>query len=193
MTFWKPGSAGSGRPAAALIRQRSAGLGAPWAIADPGTWIKPYPSGSLTHPAMTLLAALMREHGFGADHVRTLSVTTNQRMANTLIHNNPTDAMQARFSMPFCLAVLLVEGRAGIGEFTDEVVNRADIKDMIGRIDYGAFDAAEPHYSNVTTFMDVHLRDGTVHKGRADFPHGSPGQFAGGFRFHYFRPPDGSK
>ena len=29
-------------------------LGAPWAIVDPGTWIKPYPSGSLAHPAMAL-------------------------------------------------------------------------------------------------------------------------------------------
>jgi 2-methylcitrate dehydratase PrpD len=98
-------------------------LGAPWAIIDPGTWIKPYPSGSLTHPAMTLLTTMMREHGFDAHTVDKLIVTTNGRMINTLIHHNPSDAMQARFSMQFCLAVLLVVGRAGIAEFTDEVVN----------------------------------------------------------------------
>lgn len=153
-------------------------LGAPWAIVDPGTWIKPYPSGSLTHPAMTLLADMMRDHGFDADSVGNLTVSTNQRMVNTLIHNNPTDAMQARFSMPFCLAVLLVEGRAGIGEFTDAVVNRPDIRAMIRRIDYQPYDNVEPGYSNVTSFIEVTLRDGAVHgavhKGRADYPRGSP-------------------
>jgi len=149
-------------------------LGAPWAIVDPGTWIKPYPSGSLTHPAMTLLSTLMREHGFTADNVGNLTVTTNQRLINTLIHNNPMDAMQARFSMPFCLAVLLVEGHAGIGEFTDEVVNRADIRAMIKRIDYQPYESVEPGYSNVTSFIDVTLMDGTIYRERADYPRGSP-------------------
>ena len=149
-------------------------LGAPWAIIDPGTWIKPYPSGSLTHPAMTLLVDMMREHGFDATNVGNLNVSTNQRLINTLIHNNPTDAMQARFSMPFCLAVLLVEGRAGIPEFTDYMVNRPDIRAMIRRIDYQPYETVEPGFSNVTSFIDVTLMDDTIHKGRADYPRGSP-------------------
>jgi 2-methylcitrate dehydratase PrpD len=148
-------------------------LGAPWAIVDPGSWIKPYPSGSLTHPAMTLLSDLMARHGFAAEVVEKIHVTTNERLVNTLIHNQPTDAMQARFSMPFCLAALLIEGRAGVTEFTDAVVNRPDIKDMIRRIDYDAYNTVEPGYSNVTSFMEVVLTDGTIHSGRADFARGS--------------------
>lgn len=148
-------------------------LGAPWAIVDPGTWIKPYPNGSLTHPAMTLMSDMMAEHNFTADAVQKIRVTTNQRLTNTLIHNRPIDAMQARFSMPFCLAVLLIEGRAGVTEFTDDVVNRSDIKAMIDRVDYDAYDTVEPGYSNVTSFIDVILSDGTTHSGRADFARGS--------------------
>ena len=149
-------------------------LGAPWAIVDPGTWIKPYPSGSLTHPAMTLLENMMREHGFDANTVDNLTVFTNQRLISTLIHNNPTDAIQARFSMPFCLAVLLVMGRAGISEFTDNIVNRPEIRAMIKRIVYRPYDAVETGYSNVTTFVEVTLANGATHKARADFPRGSP-------------------
>ncbi|MBT5459536.1 MAG: MmgE/PrpD family protein, partial [Rhodospirillaceae bacterium] len=148
-------------------------LGAPWAITDPGAWIKPYPSGSLTHPAMTLLTDLMAKHGFTAKTVQSVRVTTNPRLASTLIHNRPNDAKQARFSMPFCLAVLLVEGRAGLPEFTDTVVNRPDIKDMIGRITYDTYDTVEPGYSNVTSFIEVTTTDGTRHNGRADFARGS--------------------
>lgn len=148
-------------------------LGAPWAITDPGAWIKPYPSGSLTHPAMTLLSDLMSEHGFSAKNVQGIRVITNQRLASTLIHSRPHDAKQARFSMPFCLAVLLVEGRAGLPEFTDAVVNRPDIKSMIERITYDSYETVEPGYSNVTSFLEVQLADGTIHKGRADFARGS--------------------
>ena len=166
---WLQAAGGGFAPGA--IRDR---MGAPWAIVDPGTWIKPYPSGSLTHPAMTLLASMMRDHGFGANNVGNLTVTTNQRLVNTLIHNNPTDAMQARFSMPFCLAVLLVTGRAGIPEFTDDMVNRPDIRAMIKRIDYLPYDRVEPGYSNVTSFIEVTLSDRTRLQGRADFPRGSP-------------------
>lgn len=148
-------------------------LGAPWAITDPGAWIKPYPSGSLTHPAMTVLSDLMSEHEFTAQTVESVRVTTNPRLASTLIHNRPTDAKQARFSMPFCLAVLLVEGRAGLPEFTDAVVNRPDIKAMIERITYDTYETVEPGYSNVTSFVEVILTDGTSHTGRADFARGS--------------------
>lgn len=148
-------------------------LGAPWAITDPGAWIKPYPSGSLTHPAMTLLSDLKSEHGFTAQDVQSVRVTTNTRLASTLIHNRPTDAKQARFSMPFCLAVLLVEGRAGLPEFTDTVVNRPDIKAMIDRIVYDTYDVVAPGYSNVTSFVEVRLTDGSTHSGRADFARGS--------------------
>jgi 2-methylcitrate dehydratase PrpD len=148
-------------------------LGAPWAIVDPGTWIKPYPSGSLTHPAMTLLSNLMAKHRFTADDVASVTVTTNRRLASTLIHNRPADAMQARFSMPFGLAALLVAGRAGLAEFTDGFVNRADVKAVMERIDYRTYETVEPGFTNVTSFVEVTLTDGTVHKGRADFAKGS--------------------
>ncbi len=37
-------------------------LGKPWTLANPGVSIKPYPSGSLTHPAMGEMARLIREN-----------------------------------------------------------------------------------------------------------------------------------
>ena len=148
-------------------------LGAPWAIVDPGAWIKPYPSGSLTHPAMTLLSDMMEQHGFSGADVATVTVTTNRRLANTLIHNRPADAMQARFSMPFGLAALLVAGRAGLAEFTDDFVNRPEVRAMMERIDYRTYETVEPGFTNVTSFVAVTLADGAVHEGRADFARGS--------------------
>ncbi len=46
-------------------------LGKPWTFADPGVSIKPFPSGSLTHPAMGEMLRLVREHDIKADAIET--------------------------------------------------------------------------------------------------------------------------
>jgi len=148
-------------------------LGAPWVLDDPGMSIKPWPNGALTHPAMTLLGEMIAAHGIAAADVARIAVRTNARVKATLIHDHPADAMQARFSMPFCLAALLVAGDAGLAAFTDEGVARADISAMMGRIDYGAFDTPGADFTNVTTLMTLSLADGATHEGRRDYARGS--------------------
>ena len=148
-------------------------LGAPWAFVDPGTWIKPYPSGALTHPAMSLALDLARRHDISAERIAALRVQTNRRMANTLVHDRPRNALEAKFSMPFCLAIVLTERRAGLDEFTDEMVGRADIRNLMSRVDYSSFDAPGVDYTNVTTLLEISLLGGETVSGRADFAPGS--------------------
>ena len=150
-------------------------LGNPWTFASPGVSIKPHPSGSLTHPGMTEMLGLIREHGITADQVASVKVGTNHNMPNALIHHRPTTELQAKFSMEFCMAILLIEGKAGLGEFTDEVVNRPDVQEMIRRIDFGVHPEAEAAgYDKMTTIIDIALNDGRTVSGRADFGKGSP-------------------
>src|SRR5439155_6493052 len=93
-------------------------LGTPWTFMSPGVSIKPYPSGSLTHPGMAELDRLMRTHKIKSSDVERIDVGTNRNMPNTLIYHQPKAALQAKFSMEFCLAILLLEGKAGLSQFT---------------------------------------------------------------------------
>lgn len=150
-------------------------LGAPWTFVEPGISIKPHPSGSLTHPGMTEMARLIEEHQIRAADVKRVRVGTNHNMPNALIHHRPTDELQAKFSMEFCMAILLLEGKAGLHEFTDEVVNRPDVKAMIEKVDFVVDDIAEAAgYDKMTTIIDIDLVDGRRISGRADFGKGSP-------------------
>jgi 2-methylcitrate dehydratase PrpD len=150
-------------------------LGAPWTFADPGVSIKPHPSGSLTHPGMTEMLRLIREHQLQPHQVRRVRVGTNSNMPNALIHHRPHDELQAKFSMEFCMAILLLRGRAGLKEFTDEVVSAPDVKAMIEKVDFVVDDAAEKAgYHKMTTLIDIELTDGRKISGRADFGKGSP-------------------
>jgi 2-methylcitrate dehydratase PrpD len=150
-------------------------LARPWTFESPGVSIKPHPSGSLTHPGMAVMMELIRKHDIRAAEVVRVSVGTNHNMPNALIHHRPKNELQAKFSMEFCMAILLLERRGGLEEFTDEVVNRPDVQAMIAKVDFGVNAEAEAAgFDKMTTIVEIELADGRKVSGRADFGKGSP-------------------
>jgi len=150
-------------------------LGKPWTFQNPGVSIKPFPSGSLTHPGMTELLRLVRSNSIRASDVERVEVGTSRNMPNTLIHHRPTNGLQAKFSIEFCMAILLLDGKADLTKFTDAVVNRPDVQEMIGRVRFYADPEAEKAgYDKMTTIIKITLKDGRTIAGRADFGKGSP-------------------
>ncbi len=150
-------------------------LGKPWTFAMPGVSIKPHPSGSLTHPGMGVMLELVLKHDIKPSQVVKVRVGTNRHMPNTLIHRRPKNELQAKFSMEFCMAILLLERKAGLAEFTDPIVNRADVQRIISLIDFGVHPRAEAAgYEKMTTIIDIELKDGRTISGSADFGKGSP-------------------
>ncbi len=165
-------AAGGGFDPAAIVNR----LGNPWTFASPGVSLKPHPSGSLTHPAMGEMMRLVREHDLHPADVERVDVGGNSRMVTTLLHHRPMTGLQAKFSMEFGMAVLLLERRAGLAEYTDAVVRRADVQEMIHRVDFHVDPEAErAGFAKMTSLVRVHLKDGRVLSGRAQFAKGSPG------------------
>ena len=150
-------------------------LGSPWTFNFPGVSIKPHPSGSLTHPGMAVMMDLILQHDIKPEQVKRVSVGTNHNMPNALIHHHPVNELQAKFSMEFCMAILLLERRAGLEQFTDEVVNRVDVQAMISKVDFGVDREAEAAgFDKMTTLINIELNDGKMISGCADFGKGSP-------------------
>jgi 2-methylcitrate dehydratase PrpD len=150
-------------------------LGAPWAFASPGVSLKPYPSGSLTHPAMTELARLIEANNIQASQVEKVDVGANHNMTTTLLHHDPKTGLEGKFSMEFCLAILLIERKAGLSQFTDKTVQRPDVQTMIQRIDFHVDPEAEnAGFDQMTSILKITLKDGKVITGHAAFAKGSP-------------------
>ncbi len=161
---------GSYDPAAIMDR-----LGKPWTFASPGVSLKPYPSGSLTHPAMTELMRLIEANNVQPDQVETVDCGANHNMTTTLLHHQPKTGLEAKFSMEFCLAILLLERKAGLGEFSEKVVARPDVQEMIRKINFYVDPEAESAgFDKMTSILKIHLKDGRAITGRADFAKGSP-------------------
>ena len=124
---------------------------------------------------MGLMLDLIRAHDIRPGEVAHVKVGTNRHMPNALIHHRPVNELQAKFSMEFCMAILLIERKAGLAEFTDRVVNRRDVQAMIEKIEFGVdADAEAAGYEKMTTILEIELADGRRIGGRADFGKGSP-------------------
>ena len=161
---------GSFDPSAILNR-----LGNPWTFASPGISLKPYPSGSLTHPAMSELIRLIKGNDIQPSQVEKVDIGANHNMTTTLLHHQPKTGLEAKFSMEFCLAILLLERNAGLSQFTDNVVRRSDVQQMIRRINFYIDPEAEnAGFDKMTSILRIHLKDGRLISGRAEFAKGSP-------------------
>ena len=152
-------------------------LGNPWTIADPGIAVKPFPSGRLTHPGMCGLEQILIANAISPAQVKRIGVRTNRQLPGNLTYHAPVTGLQGKFSMEFCLASILLFRKAGLTEFTDEFVNRADVQDAIRKIDYTCYsddEAAANGYPLLATFVEVDLVDGRQFSTRVDVARGSP-------------------
>jgi 2-methylcitrate dehydratase PrpD len=150
-------------------------LGNPWVFANPGVSIKPFPCGSLTHPGMDEMLRLIRQYSIKPQDVESVDVGTNSFALGSLIQHTPHTSLEAKFSMEFCLAILLIEGKAGLSQFTDAVVNQPDVQAMIRRIHYsGSSEAASAGLNTMSTIIQIHLKDGRTISGHAKYALGSP-------------------
>ena len=108
------------------------GLGESWGVTDIG--FKPYPSGVITHAAMDAMRRLVETHDLEGDNVDEVVVTLDDAASEMLIHAQPENALQAKFSIEFCLAAILLESRAGIHEFTDEYVGQSKVQKTVAKV-----------------------------------------------------------
>lgn len=121
-----PGGAGFG---AALAR-----LGGPPAVIAPGVWLKRYPCCASTHRAVDGYLALAREHRLRADEVVRVRTRVSEAAVRNLMYARPADEMQARFSMPYCIAAAACDGDLTLATFRRSAIGRADLGAFLPRV-----------------------------------------------------------
>ena len=137
------------------------GLGRAWQLLVSGIAVKPYPSCALTHSAIDSLLELRAAHRPTARDVVAVEIGVNRVVPDVLAHPRPTTALERKFSMQFCAAAALAEGRVDLSSFEDGEVRNHAVRDLMERItlvvDPRLPDGLEAHaWSRVT----VRLRDG---------------------------------
>ncbi len=151
-------------------------LGNPWAAVDPGVSIKPYPSGSLSHPSMDAMRDLILEHGIEPEQVKKVRLGTNTRVLEPLRYDNPQNELEAKFSMKYSLGILLLNGgRGGIAQYRDDVVASDEVKAILDKVEpYVDEEIEAMGYDLIRSKLTIEMEDGTVHEKFSDTSRGTP-------------------
>ena len=150
-------------------------LGSPYFMKQPGISIKPYPSGSLSHPAQDLILDLVKEHDVKAENIERIDVGTNSNVPNALIYPMPKTALEGKFSIPFCMAIAVLERKAGIAQFHDRKVRAKNVIELMKRVTlYVDQELERLGYDQVRSKVRIKLTDGRILEGRYDVARGHP-------------------
>jgi 2-methylcitrate dehydratase PrpD len=137
------------------------GLGRTWHLLGSGIAVKPYPSCALTHSAIDALIDLRAAHRLSAGDIAAVQVGVTRVVPDVLAHRHPATALERKFSMQFCAASALAEGRVDFGSFTDGEVANPEVRDLMTRVDM-VVDPGLPQgiEQNAWTRVTIRLRDG---------------------------------
>jgi 2-methylcitrate dehydratase PrpD len=155
-------------------------LGNPWMFAAPGDLIKRFPCGTIQQAVMDEMLRLIQDHNLKAAEVEKVEIGGNAANVATLFRHHPKTGLEAKFSMEYAVSILLVEGKAGLAQFADAVVQRPDVQAMVERSRF----FVDPEYNQSgrtlqATLLEgniirIYLRDGRVIRGKSTAAKGSP-------------------
>ncbi len=131
---------------------------------------KPYSCARPIHNAIDCALAVRAQPGFDVAAVQTIHFTRHPDWA--LYHQNPAPRTyhEAQVSLPFSVAVALLEGQALLKQYSDRNIRNAKVRHLsdVTRI---AVDASLPR--GVSCKMIATLKDGRNFTSQIDYPKGS--------------------
>ena len=150
------------------------GWGAPLDIVAPGASYKQYPCCYSTHAAVEAALNLVREHGtFDASAVARVDSWTPARGLAHTDRPDPRNALEAKFSVQYCVARALLHGKVVLEHFEGEACHDPAVRALLPRVQAAAF--AKERVTSDNPFnaeVRVTLTDGTVLRASVDQPLG---------------------
>ena len=149
-------------------------LGKEWEI--PRLTFKSYPCGSISHPYMDCALKLKQKYSVRPERIVEVVCRTAEgpvpRLWEPLYDKQrPTSSYGAKFSLPYSIAVMLVRGRAGLEEFTEEAIRNAQVLELAEKVRY-ELDPSIDYPRHFSGHVKIKLDDGQVLEENQPHPRG---------------------
>jgi 2-methylcitrate dehydratase PrpD len=158
-------------------------LGSPWTIVSPGIALKKFPTCYATHRAIDGVTEIEQEVGPLLGQLEKLTCRVVPGALLPLRFNRPKTGLEGKFSMPYGLAVAMLDRTLTIASFEDAAVMRPEIWALYEKIDViedEACGAEDPDYNRKSAgtrgfvVVEALLADGRFIKRRIDTAPGHP-------------------
>src|SRR6266542_3439903 len=136
----------------------TAGLGAPHDLVDPGVGVKRFPACASTHQALDATLALAEEYAIDAKAVVAVECGVSYMAPRQLIYDQAETGLQGKFSMPYCVAVALLDSTVGLAQFAEERVRHADVQTLMPKVRMFVHPEQTTRQSLPTRFTEVAIR-----------------------------------
>ncbi|MSQ71909.1 MAG: MmgE/PrpD family protein [Betaproteobacteria bacterium] len=118
--------------------------GRDWYLLRQGINIKRYPVCYSAHRAIDAILALAARHAIVAAEVAAVNVSMGRMASVPLRQHRPRTALDAKFSIEFCMACALVAGRVGMAELTESFLASAPIQVLMPRVSLSTVEETDP-------------------------------------------------
>jgi 2-methylcitrate dehydratase PrpD len=131
---------------------------------------KPYSCARPIHNAIDCALDVRRQPGFDVGAVKTIHFTRHPDWAHYHQNKAPRTYHEAQVSLPFSVAVALLEGQALLKQYSDRNIRNAKVQ-QLSNVTSIAVDASLPR--GVSCKMVATLHDGRTSTSQIDYPKGS--------------------
>ena len=150
-------------------------LGHNWDLVDNPTFIKPHPSCGGTHAAMNGMKILMAENPqITEENIDHIDVGMNAGGRGELFYDDPKNIYEAKFSMPFVIAIMVHFGRWGVDLHTNEVVTSPEMVALYKKVNFFIDEELDKQIprdmADFHAVITVYLKDGTSYHIHALYP-----------------------
>jgi len=138
---------------------------------------KPWPSCRGTHAFISAALELASRHAIAADAIDIIEArgaALNTMLMEPLAQKQrPATAIDARFSLPFCIGLALAQGRVSLDDFTPTALADPRVLALAQRVMFTSVAGAGMHEA-VSGELTLRLRSGVRHSLRVEHPLGHP-------------------
>ena len=141
-----------------------------WGIA-----IKNHACCGAIHAAIDGLLDLKAKHRFGASDIESVEVQLSSAAGEILTWHTPRSTVEAKLSLEYSMAVALLDGRAGLAQYSEERFGDPEVRALEPRIRLVISPSIPVTGYVFPAITSVVLKDGQTHTVRVDVAKGYPG------------------
>ena len=139
------------------------------------SYTKPYASCRYTHPSVEAAIHLRNRYGLKAEDVEKIDIRTYSLAVAGHDHTEIPGSYSAKMSIPYATAAGLIYGKAGLQEFTEEMVKEQEITELTKKVHVVSDEALSAVFPGIqAAIVKIALTDGRCFEERVDFPKGKP-------------------
>ena len=157
------------------IRQEAVEFGTRWKLFLQDLLLKKYPCCSASHTALNGIEEIRDEYSISYKDVKKIVVGVPKFTLINLIHPEPKNANEARFSMNYALATLLVTGKFDVDSFSEKALYNPEVRALMKRIEMkeGKDFQDTPYIDNEPAVIDLYTYGQEYYHKRIDFSKGT--------------------